>query len=169
MEMRAGPDAHGAGVGRSFGQIQMGLTATARSIPGTLRQEVVIDGQHRLITDEPEQLGGEGSAPAPHELFPAALASCISTTLVMYARTKGWELGDVAVAVEYDNKSTPRRFEIAIELGGDLTGEQLKRLDKVAASCPVRRAIEAGIEFDETIARSEPVPVRARPTVGGAA
>jgi uncharacterized OsmC-like protein len=87
----------------------------------------------------------------------------------MYARTKGWELGDVAVAVEYDNKSTPRRFEIAIELGGDLTGEQLKRLDKVAASCPVRRAIEAGIEFDETIARSEPVPVRARPTVGGAA
>jgi putative redox protein len=147
----------------------MSLTATARSIPGTLRQEVVIDGQHRLITDEPEQLGGEGSAPAPHELFPAALASCISTTLVMYARTKGWELGDVAVAVEYDNKSTPRRFEIAIELGGDLTGEQLKRLDKVAASCPVRRAIEAGIEFDETIARSEPVPVRARPTVGGAA
>jgi putative redox protein len=169
MEMRAGPDSHGAGVGRSFGQIQMSLTATARSIPGTLRQEVVIDGQHRLITDEPEQLGGEGSAPAPHELFPAALASCISTTLVMYARTKGWELGDVAVAVEYDNKSTPRRFEIAIELGGDLTGEQLKRLDKVAASCPVRRAIEAGIEFDETIARSEPVPVRARPTVGGAA
>jgi putative redox protein len=169
MEMRAGPDAHGAGVGRSFGQIQMSLTATARSIPGTLRQEVVIDGQHRLITDEPEQLGGEGSAPAPHELFPAALASCISTTLVMYARTKGWDLGDVAVAVEYDNKSTPRRFEIAIELGGDLTGEQLKRLDKVAASCPVRRAIEAGIEFDETIARSEPVPVRARPTVGGAA
>jgi putative redox protein len=169
MEMRAGPDAHGAGVGRSFAQIQMSLTATARSIPGTLRQEVVIDGQHRLITDEPEQLGGEGSAPAPHELFPAALASCISTTLVMYARTKGWELGDVAVAVEYDNKSTPRRFEIAIELGGDLTDEQLKRLDKVAASCPVRRAIEAGIEFDETIARSEPVPVRARPTVGGAA
>jgi putative redox protein len=146
----------------------MSLTATARSIPGTLRQEVVIDGQHRLITDEPEHLGGEG-APAPHELFPAALASCISTTLVMYARTKGWELGGVAVAVDYDNKSTPRRFEIAIELGGDLTDEQLERLEKVAASCPVRRAIEAGIEYNETIACGEPGPVRARLTVGGAA
>ena len=64
----------------------MSLTATARSIPGTLRQTVVIDGQHRLITDEPERVGGEGSAPAPHELFPAALAACVSTTLVMYAR-----------------------------------------------------------------------------------
>jgi uncharacterized OsmC-like protein len=87
----------------------------------------------------------------------------------MYARTKGWELGDVAVAVEYDNKSTPRRFEIAIELGGDLTGEQLERLEKVAASCPVRRAVEAGIEFEETIARGATVPVRARVMAGGGA
>ena len=82
----------------------MSLTAKARSIPGTLRQEVVIDSRHRLITDEPERLGGDGSAPAPHELLPAALAACISTTLVMYARTKDWELGEVTVAVDYDNK-----------------------------------------------------------------
>ncbi len=129
----------------------MGLTATARSIPGTLRQEVVIDGQHRLITDEPEGLGGDGSAPAPHELFPAALAACISTTLVMYARTKEWNLGDVNVAVDYDHRSTPRRFCVAIELTGELSGEQLERLERVAESCPVRRAIEAGIVFEETI------------------
>jgi putative redox protein len=138
----------------------MSLTATARSIPGTLRQEVVIDGKHRLITDEPERLGGEGSGPAPHELFPAALAGCVSTTLVMYARTKGWDLGDVSVSVDYDNQSTPRRFEVSVELGGDLTDEQLKRLAKVAESCPVRRAVEAGIEFVETIARREPAPPR---------
>jgi putative redox protein len=139
----------------------MSLIATARSIPGTLRQEVLIDGKHRLITDEPEQLGGEGSAPAPHELFPAALASCIATTLVMYARTKRWELGEVSVAVDYDIRSTPRRFDVVIELGGELTDEQLRRLEKVAESCPVRRSVEAGIEFLETIARREPRP-RAR-------
>lgn len=131
----------------------MSLTATARSIPRTLRQEVVIDGRHRLITDEPERLGGDGSGPAPHELFPAALAACVSTTLVMYARTKGWELGDVSVAVDYDNRSTPRRFDVRIELGGDLSDEQLRRLEKVAASCPVRRAVEVGVEFHETITR----------------
>src|ERR1051326_2450107 len=81
------------------------LSAPARSIPGTLRQEVVIDRRHRLITDEPERLGGEGSGPAPHELLPAALAGCVSTTLVMYARTKGWDLGEVFVAVDYDKDS----------------------------------------------------------------
>ena len=147
----------------------MSLTATARSIPSTLRQEVVIDGRHRLITDEPAHLGGDGSGPAPHELFPAALAACISTTLVMYARTKDWDLGSVAVVVDYDNKSMPRQFEIAIELGGDLSDEQLERLEKVAAACPVRRAIEVGIEFHETIARGAPAPMPARATAGGAA
>ena len=145
----------------------MSLTATARSIAGTLRQEVVIDGKHRLITDEPERLGGDGSGPAPHELFPAALASGIATTLVMYARTKGWELGEVSVAVDYDNHSAPRRFDVAIELGADVSDQQLRRLEKVAASCPVRRAIEAGIEFDETIARRESAPARQLLTAGG--
>ena len=76
----------------------MSLTADARSIPGTLRQDVLIDGRHRLTTDEPERLGGEGSAPAPHELFPAALAACVATTLAMYARTKESDLGEVTVA-----------------------------------------------------------------------
>jgi putative redox protein len=146
----------------------MSLTATARSIPGTLRQEVVIDGQHHLMTDEPEHLGGEGSAPAPHELFPAALAACISTTLVMYARTTGWELGEVSVAATYDNRSTPRRFDVEIELGGDLDDEQLRRLEKVAESCPVRRSVEVGIEFHETIARREPTTPSLLMTTGGA-
>jgi putative redox protein len=136
----------------------MSLTAIARSIPGTLRQEVVIDGTHRLITDEPERLGGDGSGPAPHELFPAALAGCISTTLAMYARTKGWDLGELTVAVDYDNHSTPRRFEIEIKLGGDLTADQLRRLEKVAESCPLRRSLEAGIQFVETIALRAPPP-----------
>jgi putative redox protein len=129
----------------------MSLTATARSIPGSLRQEIVIDGKHHLTTDEPEAVGGEGMAPAPHELLPAALAGCVSTVLVMYARTKEWDLGEVSVNVEYDHHATPRRFEVAITLTGDLTPAQLERLEKVAATCPVRRSIETGIEFVESI------------------
>lgn len=131
--------------------VAMSLTASARAIPGTLRQHVVIDGRHRLVTDEPVEVGGDGSAPAPHELLPAALASCIATTLVMYARTKEWQLGEVEVDVEYDHRSTPRRFEIVIRLGGALGEDQLERLEKVARSCPLRRSLEAGFEFAEYI------------------
>ena len=129
----------------------MTLTASAHSVPNTLRQDVLIDGRHRLVTDEPEAVGGGGSAPAPHELFPAALAACISTTLVMYARTKEWRLDEVEVDVDYDHRSTPRKFEIDIRVTGELSRSQLDMLEKVAAACPVRRAIESGIEFVERI------------------
>jgi putative redox protein len=145
----------------------MGLTATARSIPGTLRQEIVIDGRHRLVTDEPTRLGGDGSGPAPHELLAAALAGCVSTTLVMYARTKDWDLGQVLVDVDYDNTSTPRKVDILVSLSGDLDPGQLERLENVARSCPVRRSIETGFEFEEDIlVRS---PVRLMLVAGGAA
>src|SRR5689334_16494670 len=92
----------------------MALIATARSTPGTLRQEISIGGEHRLITDQPEDLGGEGSGPSPHELLPAALAACVTVTLVQYGRTKGWELGEVTVDVEYDKTSTPRQVAMVI-------------------------------------------------------
>jgi putative redox protein len=155
-----------AAAGRTM-SVEMPLTATARSISGTLRQNVVIDGRHRLVTDEPEPLGGDGSGPAPHELFPAALAACVSTTLVMYARTKGWDLGQVTVDVDYDHRSTPRRFGIAIRLGAELSDGQLERLERVARSCPVRRSIEAGIEVVESIESREP-PAGAEPVSAGA-
>ena len=134
--------------------MSVSLTATARSVPGTSRQVVVVDGRHRLMTDEPVRLGGEGLGPAPHELLPAALASCISTTLVAYAKTKNWDVGEVTVDVVYDHKSVPRRFDVAVHLGGEVTDAQLVRLRKVASACPIRRALETGFEFHEHIRRA---------------
>ncbi len=129
------------------------LRASACSEPGSLRQRVAIDGgRHVLTTDEPARLGGSDSGPAPHELVPAALASCVSTTIVMYARARNWEIGRVRVDVDYDHRSTPRRFTVALRLDPSITPDRLERLIKVAESCPVRRAIESGIEFDEHVA-----------------
>jgi putative redox protein len=126
----------------------MSLTATAHS-DGALRQDVLIDGRHSVVTDEPKRLGGTDAGPAPHELLPAALAACIGVTLAKYAQTKDWELGDIDVDVVYDNRATPRVFDVAIRLSRPLSDEQLTRLDKVAAACPVRRSLEAGFEFHE--------------------
>lgn len=129
----------------------MSLTATARSIPGTLRQELLVGGRHRLTTDQPEQLGGDGSAPSPHELLPAGLAACVTWALVAYGRTKAWDLGQVTVDVDYDHKATPRRFVVRVHVTGELDEAQLARLEKVAAACPLRRSLEAGFEFVDTI------------------
>ena len=69
----------------------------------------------------------------------------------MYARRKGWALGEVRVDVVYDHRATPRRADVRIEIEADLSAEQLERLEAVAAACPVRRSIETAFEFDERI------------------
>ena len=129
----------------------MSLRASAHAVPGTLRQEVLVDGRHRLVTDQPESVGGTDRGPSPHELLPAALAACTVWAVVSYARAKDWDLGQVTVDVDYDHRSTPRRFDTTIRLTGELTPLQLERLHKVAAACPVRRSIDSGMTFVERI------------------
>ena len=135
----------------------MSLHATSRSIRGTLRQDVVAGDGHHLVTDEPRRVGGENTAPSPHELLPAAIAACVSTTLVVYARAKDWELGEISVDADYDPKSVPRRMTVVVHLDGDLTDLQLARLERVAASCPVRRSLETAIEIEERIVATHAV------------
>ena len=114
----------------------MSLTASARSVPGRSRQDVLIDGRHHLVTDEPKHLGGDDLGPAPHELLPAALAACISTTLVTYARTKEWYIGQVSVDVVYDHKAIPRRFDVAISFDGPVNDLQLRACAKSLTPAP---------------------------------
>ena len=61
-------------------------------------------------------------------------------------------LGDLGVHVVYDNHSTPRRFDVTIDLPPGLTPVQVHRLMRVAEACPLRRSIEAGVVFEEHVA-----------------
>lgn len=73
----------------------MTMTATARPIDGTLRHQIDVNGRHTITTDQPERLGGSDTAPAPHELMPATIASCVSTMITVYARERDWQLDDL--------------------------------------------------------------------------
>jgi uncharacterized OsmC-like protein len=57
----------------------------------------------------------------------------------------------VRVDISYDHRATPRRADITIGIGADLSTEQRELLEKVAAACPVRRSIETEFEFNEQI------------------
>src|ERR1017187_10616553 len=105
----------------------MSFTATARSIDGTLRHEIDVNGRHTITTDEPESVGGTDTAPAPHELLAATLASCVSTMIVLYAQRRDWRLGDVRVDVVYDADTTPRRGDVTVHLPHDLPPEPNRR------------------------------------------
>ena len=127
------------------------LTATARRIGTSLAHEVDVNGRHTIVTDEPTGLGGTDSGPTPHELLPAALASCIGTMIAMYGDRRGWDVGEVRVDVAYDPEATPRRCAVTVHLPANLAAERRRRLERVAEACPYRRSLEAGFVFEERL------------------
>ena len=126
------------------------LRASARPVDGSLRHEVLVDGRHVLYTDEPARVGGTDSAGSPHELLAAALAACISTTIVLAAHARGWPTDGLRVDVEYDHKATPRRFRAHVTLPHGLTDDQRERLARIGRTCPVGRALAGAAEVEET-------------------
>jgi putative redox protein len=129
----------------------MSMTAKARNPGGSVRQEVDVNGRHTIVTDEPEHIGGTDQGPAPHELLAATLAACIATMIAMYAQNRSWDLGETSVEVDYDPDNVPRRFTIDIHLPNDITPDQQRKLQRVAETCPVRRALEASFTFQERV------------------
>lgn len=134
----------------------MPLTATVRSSADTLRHEILVDERHWLVTDEPESLGGTGSAPTPEELLPAALAACIATTIRMFARRQGWELDRVDVAAALETRARPQRCTVTITLPTGLSEVQWRRLEYVARACAVHRALEQAVEFRQAVELAPP-------------
>jgi len=121
---------------------------------GTYKHVVQVR-QHRLLTDEQPDTGGDDTAPSPQELLAASLASCTAITMEMYASRKGWELPDVEVAVEYHvaERGCPTRFDLVVRIPPDVPADQAQRLMTIAAKCPVHRTLEGEVMFSERVER----------------
>ena len=119
---------------------------------GTLRQSVKIR-EHQLTVDEPTDQGGDDSGPSPQELLAASLASCTAITIEMYAKRKGWNIGEVEVDVDYEpaQRGSPTKFHQVIRLPKELPEDQRERLMQIAAKCPVHRTLEGEVMFDEEV------------------
>lgn len=125
--------------------------AIARRDGNGFRHSVEIRS-HQLQADEPEDNGGDDTGPSPQELLAASLASCTAITIEMYAKRKGWEIGDVSVDVNYEpaQRGSPTRFEMSVKLPKELPEDQRERLMQIAAKCPVHRTLEGEVMFEET-------------------
>jgi putative redox protein len=128
------------------------MKAIARREDGTLKHDVRMRS-HKVVADEPKDEGGDDSGPSPQELLAASLASCTAITIEMYAKRKGWELGDVTVHVEYEpaQRGSPTRFRMVVDLPKELPEEQRERLMQIGAKCPVHRVLEGEVMFEETV------------------
>ena len=115
-----------------------------------LRQEVRIR-HHRLAGDEAPEIGGEDTAPTPHEFLLAALGNCTSMTLLVYARRKGIPLEKVTVELEESREGALTQIRRDIHIEGPLSDEQRTKLLEIAAKCPVHRTLTGEIRVADRL------------------
>ncbi len=137
-----------------------------------LQNEVRYGVGQAFTTDEPHALGGDDAGPDPYTLLLAALGSCISMTVNLYARRKQWPVETVTVRLRQnrmhakdceecnDKEGFIHRIERSVTVTGVLSDEQRARLQEIAHKCPVHKTLTSKIiisdmKDDEKLESSE--------------
>ncbi len=131
-------------------------TVTVTGAAAGFAQEVTV-GRHRLTGDEPVASGGTDTGPNPYDLLLAALGTCTSMTVAMYARRKQWPLESVTVRLRHkkvhaeDCENCEAKvglldhIERELEFVGALSADQRMRLLEIADKCPVHRTLSTPV------------------------
>lgn len=117
--------------------------------------EIVITSKsgHQVISDEPEEVGGMNKGMSPDDLIVAALASCTSATVKMYAQRKEWDLKTVqtTITLHRDKPTDLPTIRREVKLEGDLTAEQRERIMTIANKCPVHKLLSNPLDIESTL------------------
>jgi putative redox protein len=110
-------------------------------VAGAFRQIVTVDA-HTLAADVGPTLGGQDSAPGPHDYFDVSLATCKALTATWYAKKNGIPLDRVEAHVER-NDSREREgtyvLDVSLAFHGALSDAQKQKLYDVVGRCPVHK------------------------------
>jgi putative redox protein len=139
------------------GQVAGGEVRVAE-INHRFTREVASD-DHVWLGDEPKRSGGDNLGPDPYEHLLAALGTCTSMTVRLYANRKQWPLDDVDVRLRHERRHAEdcadceegdQRIEVLsrlVTLQGDLSDDQRARLLEIADRCPVHRTLTGDLRI----------------------
>ena len=139
-----------------------GVETVARTNAAGFKTDIISAG-HELTADEPASYGGTDMGPSPYDLLSAALASCTTMTLRVYAMRKKLDLQSSTVRVIHakihaqDCKDCETgsgkidEFNSELTVEGNLSGEQRQRLLEIADMCPVHRTLHNEVKIRTTL------------------
>jgi putative redox protein len=95
-----------------------------------------------VMTDQPPQAGGEGSAPSPFALFLASIGTCAGIYVLNFCRQRGIPTDDIRLLQrQHANASDGMvdRIEVTIELPPDFPRQYLESVVRAAELCAVKK------------------------------
>ncbi len=104
-----------------------------------------------LRTDAPKDIGGDATGFSPTDLVAAGLASCILTTIAMYAERHGLSTEGATATVEkhMTTPPTPRRIArlpVVVTLPASIPEDMRARVEAVGEKCPVHATLPPEVD-----------------------
>ncbi len=132
---------------------QTAATSTGDGRDGRSR---TVDGMLDVTLAIPKELGGEGGATNPEQLFATGYAACFHSALKLVARQAGVPLADTAVTVEVGLvRREPRGFGLRVAIEAELPGVPAEQAEQLVAAahevCPYSAAVRGNVEVALTI------------------
>jgi putative redox protein len=117
-----------------------------KSDSGAFRQTIRIN-QHTIFADIAASIGGDNSAPDPHDLYDASLAACKAITVMMYAKNKSIPLDYIDIDVERDSAQEAKGLyilNVTLKFFGKLAESDKQKLTEIAGKCPIHKLMMHG-------------------------
>jgi putative redox protein len=120
------------------------------TFPGGLRVDAEYKG--RLIqTDQPVYQGGEGTAPAPFDLFLASIATCSGFYVLAFCQKRGIPIENASVVMRIERNPESKMIEkivIEVHLPPEFPEKYKSAVLKAVDTCTVKAHIMNPPEFE---------------------
>ena len=115
-----------------------------RQIKVTFEGNLKVKAEYRgmnILTDQPVYAGGEGSAPAPFDLFLASLATCAGYYVLAFCRQRKLPTEGIYLTMDLEKGQVSKMIEkivIDIHLPADFLEKYVEAVVRAADQCAVK-------------------------------
>jgi len=120
------------------------------TFPGGKRVEADYKG-FKIMTDQPVYAGGDGSAPAPFDLFLASIGTCAAYYVLAFCQKRGIPTDNVSVVLTTEKNPESRMIEkilIDIRLPREFPSKYKNAVIRSVHSCAVEAHILQAPTFE---------------------
>lgn len=104
-----------------------------------------------IVTDLPPEYGGQGRSFSSTDLVSAALGTCTATSIGKILEREGYDLSLLKIELTKELSQSPKMIK-AIKLKiihpKAFHEKVIKKLEKAANSCPVKRSLNDAVQID---------------------